>query len=714
GTPPNVTYTPAANYNGSDSFTFKVNDGQLDSAVATVTISVTAVNDAPVVQSATFTIPENSANGTVVGTVTATDIEGDSITFSIISGNTGDTFAINPTTGQITVNNNTLLDYEQNPTWTLTIQATDNGTPSQSGTGTITINLQNVNEAPIINNQSFSIAENSVNGSFVGTVVATDVDAGQTLTYAIISGNTNGTFTINSANGNITIANNAMLNYEAIPQWQLKVKVTDNGSPSLSSTGTVTIVVLDVNENPVINPQSFTVPENSANGTVVGNVVATDPDAGQSLTYVIVSGNTNGAFAINSANGQLTVANSAVLNYEVTPVWTLVVSVTDNGSPNLSASAQITVNLSNVNEPPSLAPATFTINENSSPGTVVGTVTATDPDAGTVFSYSIVGGNTNNTFSINPISGQITVANSALLNYEQTPVWTLSVRATDNGTPQLYADATVTINLNNVNDPPTITNQTFSVAENSANGTVVGTVIASDEDSGQTLTYSITAGNTNTTFAINPSTGQITVNDGQLLDHETVPVWQLTVQVTDNGTPVKSNTATITINITDVNEPPTANPQNVTTPEDTALPITLTGTDPENATLTYTIVTAPSHGILSGTPPNVTYIPSPNYNGGDSFTFKVNDGQYDSSIATVSITVMPVNDPPVANPQTVTTPEDTAVSITLTGSDIENDPLTFAIVAGPAHGTLSGTPPNVTYTPAANYNGSDSFTFKVN
>src|SRR5439155_704471 len=89
-------------------------------------------------------------------------------------------------------------------------------------------------------------------------------------------------------------------------------------------------------------------------------------------------------------------------------------------------------------------------------------------------------------------------------------------------------------------------------------------------------------------------------------------------------------------------------------------------------------------------------------------------GKVDRAVATVSITVTPVNDPPVANNQSVTTPEDTPKTITLTGSDLDGDSLTFSIVTQPAHGTLSGTAPNLTYTPATNYIGPDSFTFKVN
>lgn len=166
--------------------------------------------------------------------------------------------------------------------------------------------------------------------------------------------------------------------------------------------------------------------------------------------------------------------------------------------------------------------------------------------------------------------------------------------------------------------------------------------------------------------------------------------------------------------IVPLSDPPTANPQSVTTDEDTAKPITLTGSDPENDPLTFSIVTGPAHGSLSGSAPNVTYTPAVNYNGADSFTFRVHDGGSYSPPATVSITVNAVADAPVANPQSVTTTQDTAKPITLTGSDGDNDPLSFAVAQQPAHGSLSGTAPNVTYTPTTGYTGADSFTFTVN
>jgi parallel beta-helix repeat protein len=160
---------------------------------------------------------------------------------------------------------------------------------------------------------------------------------------------------------------------------------------------------------------------------------------------------------------------------------------------------------------------------------------------------------------------------------------------------------------------------------------------------------------------------------------------------------------------------PTANSQSVTTNQNTPVNITLTGTDPNSPprSLTYTVTVNPAHGALAGTAPNLTYTPNSGYIGSDSFQFKNNNGTYDSNIATVSITVVGA---PTANNQSVSVNQNTAVAITLTGSDPNTParPLTFTLTANPAHGTLSGTAPNLTYTPAAGYLGSDSFQFKDN
>jgi hypothetical protein len=161
------------------------------------------------------------------------------------------------------------------------------------------------------------------------------------------------------------------------------------------------------------------------------------------------------------------------------------------------------------------------------------------------------------------------------------------------------------------------------------------------------------------------------------------------------------------------NHAPTSNEQAVTTSEDTPKAITLTASDADSDPLTWA-VGDPSHGTLTGTTPNLTYTPAANYNGPDSFTFKVNDGTADSNTATVSITVTAVNDGPLAKAVAATTDEDTAKQVTLDATDVDGDALTYEIVAGPSHGSLGTVTGNkVTYTPAGDYNGSDTFTYKA-
>src|SRR5205823_4897796 len=114
------------------------------------------------------------------------------------------------------------------------------------------------------------------------------------------------------------------------------------------------------------------------------------------------------------------------------------------------------------------------------------------------------------------------------------------------------------------------------------------------------------------------------------------------------------------VTLTRGNAAPVANAQSVTTDEDTALGIILTGSDADGDALTFAIATQPAHGTVTGTSPNFTYTPAADFNGSDSFTFTASDGAATSSPATISVTVNPVNDPPVAVPQSVSTNEDTA------------------------------------------------------
>ena len=161
------------------------------------------------------------------------------------------------------------------------------------------------------------------------------------------------------------------------------------------------------------------------------------------------------------------------------------------------------------------------------------------------------------------------------------------------------------------------------------------------------------------------------------------------------------------------NQPPVANGQAVEVDEDGSVAITLSGTDPEGQVLSYSVVTNPGHGTLTGSGAMLSYTPAPDYHGTDSFSFKVNDGVHDSAPAVVAITVNPINDAPTAQGVTVITDEDVSVSLTLLGSDVDGDPLTYHFVSAPSHGALTGSAPNLTYTPSENYHGSDTFAYYV-
>lgn len=246
---------------------------------------------------------------------------------------------------------------------------------------------------------------------------------------------------------------------------------------------------------------------------------------------------------------------------------------------------------------------------------------------------------------------------------------------------------------------PVATAQTLSTAEDT---TKAITLAATDADH-DPVTFSIVQ---------QPAHGSLT---------GTPPALTYTPAANYNGTDsfqfvasdgiLTSSPATVVVNVTAVNDAPIAQAQVIAATEDQPVSVTLVGSDIDGDSLTYSIVDAPTRGTLTGTGATVTYQPAADVNGSDSFAFTVSDGIATSAPAIVTINVAPVGDPPAATAQSITATEDTAHSILLAGIDPDGDMLTFAIASAPAHGTVTGTPPAVTYTPAANYNGSDSFTF---
>ena len=660
------------------SFTLSVtvSDGVNTSSAQMVTIDLTDVNEFnPTVSGGPFSIAENSANGTSAGSVSGAD--GDTtkggLSYSITGGNSLSIFTINSSSGAITVIDQTNLDREAISSVTLTVQVSDSGPgTARTGSTSVTINLIDANEFdPVLNDASFSVLENSANGSSVGTLTATDADATRTLSYSIVAGNGLGIFSINSSTGTIKIANNANLDREAVASVTLTVQVSDSGpGTARTDTAAVTINVTDVNEfDPVLNEATFSIAENSANGTSVGTVSASDSDATKSFNYSIMAGNGLGLFAINSATGEITVANSANLDRESVLSVTLTVHVSDGGPGTARTdSTAVTINVTDVNEfDPVLNDAGFSIAENSANGSSVGSVTGTDADATRTISYSITGGNSLSIFAINSSTGEITIADNTNLDRESLASVTLTVQVSDGGPGTARTDtAAVTIGVTDVNEfAPVLDDATFSVAENSANNTSVGTVTASDSDATKSFSYSITAGNSLGIFAIDSATGAIRVADKTSLNRETLSSVSLTVQVSDGGPgTARTDSATVIINVTEVNDAPTGvNDLRTSVLEDSSVIVMsfadllandVRGPSSESGqTLTITAVSNPLGGTVMIRGTNVEFTPAHDFNGMVRFTYTLQDdgttngvSDFQTSTATVSFPVTAVNDVP--------------------------------------------------------------------
>jgi Tol biopolymer transport system component len=235
---------------------------------------------------------------------------------------------------------NPAVSYEAD--FTIATRVSDGVAPPVTGSKLMTATP--VNDDPVVGDQTLGpVNENSPAGTVVGTVAASDVDAGQSLGFDIIGGNAAGTFAIDASSGEITVADPAVLDFETNPSFALTVEVTDDGLPSLTDTAIVTIGISNANDLPVFSDQSMSLTEFSLNGTVVGTIAASDQDVGDSLTFTILGGNTDGAFNLDPVTGKLAVADASALDSQTTPIFLLSVQVEDSTGATTSASLTVTV-----------------------------------------------------------------------------------------------------------------------------------------------------------------------------------------------------------------------------------------------------------------------------------------------------------------------------------------------------------------------------------
>ena len=345
-----------------------------------------------------------------------------------------------------------------------------------------------MNEAPTAVDAAFVLAENSARRHRGGLVSASDVDAGDALSYAITAGNASGAFAIDSATGEITVADSSQLDFETTPVFNLTVTVTDSGG--LTDDAAVTVSLTDLNEAPTAVDAAFVLAENSADGTVVGTVSASDVDAGDSLSYAITGGDPAGAFSIDAATGEITVADSTPARLRDHPRLQPDRDRDGLGRPDGRRGGD--------GESDGRERGAHGRGRRLRPGREQrrrhrgGQRLRLGRGRRRLALLRDHGWRSGGAFAIDAATGEITVADSSQLDFETTPVFNLTVTVTDSG--GLTDDAAVTVSLTDVNEAPTAVDAAFVLAENSADGTVVGSVSASDVDAGDSLSYAITAG----------------------------------------------------------------------------------------------------------------------------------------------------------------------------------------------------------------------------
>ena len=491
-------------------------------------LSIPRPNTAPTGLSIdTSSIAENQPAGSLVGTVTGTDNEGGTLTYSL-TDNAGGRFAIDAAMGRLTTNQP--FDYEATTSATVTVRVTDSGGLTYDKP--ITIAVTDVNEAPTaLALTGGSVAENAPAGTIVGTLAGTDPDAGGTLTYSLVD-NGGGRFTVDAATGRITTTQ--PLDYETLQSVTVTARVTDQGG--LTYDKAFTVAVANVNEAPTALALSGgSVAENSPAGTMVGTLAGSDPDAGATLRYSLVD-NGGGRFAVDATTGQVTTTQP--LDYEALRSVAITARVTDQGG--LTLDKAFTVAVTNVNEAPT-APvlSNASVAENAPAGTLVGTAVATDPDAGDTLRYSLVS-NPGALFAIDAATGRLTT--TAPLDYEAAASRPVTIRATDAG--GLFADRAVTIAVNDVNEAPTkVTISSASVTENAPGGTVIGTLSGNDLDANETVTFALVTDDPRFHIEAN----RLVVSNGAVIDYESQQSIALAVTATDHAGLSVTNTLTLAV-----------------------------------------------------------------------------------------------------------------------------------------------------------------------
>jgi hypothetical protein len=505
---------------GSYSFTVKVadNGSPVLSDQETITVTVSESNRAPVLAAIGSKSVGEGQTLTFTATATDPDVPAQTLTYSLLSAPAG--AAINATTGAFSW---TPTSAQGPATYSFTVKVADNGTPILSDQETISVTVSEGNAAPVL---AFIGNKTVTEGQTLAfTATATDANgATQTLMYSLLNAPTGAA--INATTGQFSWTPTSA---QGPATYSFTVKVTDNGSPILSDQETITVTVSEGNAAPVL---AFIGNKTATEGQVLAFTATATDAATQTLTYSLV--NAPSGATINATTGAFSWTPGET---QGPGSYSFTVKVTDNGSPVLSDQETISVTVSESNRAPVLAAI-------GSKSVVEGqaltfTATATDPDVpAQALTYSLLNAPTG--AAINATTGQFTWTPTST---QGPAAYSFTVKVTDNGSPILSDQETITVTVSEGNAAPVLAyigNKTVVEAQ-----TLAFTATATDANGAtQTLTYSLL--NAPSGATINASTGQFSWT----------PTWaqgpasySFTVKVTDNGSPILSDQETITVTV---------------------------------------------------------------------------------------------------------------------------------------------------------------------
>ncbi|HIF9389813.1 TPA: retention module-containing protein, partial [Photobacterium damselae] len=621
------------------------------------------INGQPIGDDLSVEVAEDSS---INGQLTATDADGDDLTFELVDGS-------EPTNGQVTVNPDGSWEYVPNTdfngedSFTVVVDDGNGGTD----TITVTVNVTPVNDVPIGDDVS---AETQEETAVTGQLTATDVD-GDNLTFKP------GT---NPENGSVTI--NADGSWEYVPNPEFNGEdsftvVVDDGNGG-TDTITVTVNVTPINDAPVGEDVTAETQEETA---VTGQLTATDVD-GDNLTFKQGSDPTNGSVTVNPDGSWEYVPNP---EFNGEDSFTVVVDDGNGGTDTIT----VTVNVTPVNDAPEGENVSAETQEETA---VTGQLTATDVD-GDNLTFNPGTNPENGSVTVNPDGSWEYVPNT---DFNGEDSFTVVVDDGNGGTDTI----TVTVNVTPTNDAPIGDDVSTETQEDTA---VSGQLTATDVD-GDNLTFKP---------GTNPENGSVIVNPDGSWEYVPNPDFNgedsFTVVVDDgNG---GTDTITVTVNVTPINDAPVGEDVTAETQEETAVTGQLTATDVDGDNLTFKPGADPTNGQVTVNPDGSwEYVPNPDFNGEDSFTVVVDDGNGGTDTITVTVNVIPVNDAPVGENVSAETQEETAVTGQLTATDVDGDNLTFKPGTNPENGSVTVNPDGSwEYVPNPDFNGEDSFTVVV-